>query len=49
MDPMALKRLLDSSGLSDLADLSKSLVVAAALGDREAVQYKWGQFFGRIF
>ena len=34
MDPSALKRLLEGSGLSDLADLAKSLVVAAALGDR---------------
>ena len=34
MDPAALKRLLDSSGLSDLADLAKSLVVAATLGER---------------
>ena len=32
IDPAALKRLLDSAGLSDIADLSKSLVVAAALG-----------------
>ena len=34
MDPAALQRLLDSSGLLDLADLSKCLVVAAALGER---------------
>ena len=34
MDPAALKRLLDTSGLSDLADLAKSLVVAATLGER---------------
>ena len=32
IDPAALKRLLDSSGPGDIADLSKSLVVAAALG-----------------